>query len=613
LSLSGSTLTWAIPTLAAGATETVSYSVTVDRDGATIINTVSPNGVGGACLTCSTTTHSVAWTLAKTSDPATGTVVKPGDIITYTLTVKNTGPVVLSGANVSDDLSDVVDDATLGALPAGATLTGTTLTWAVPDVPVGGTAELSYTATVGNPGAQLTNTAVAASVGGTCPDGCSTTSFTPKWSLAKASDQAADAVVKPGDTIGYTLTVTNEARTALTGGVVRDDLSDVLDDATLVALPEGATLEGSTLVWTVPEVAVGGTAQLAYQVTLNDDARGVTVHNVAAPASAGGTCVVDGCETTAFTTEWTLAKTSDPGSGATVQPGDSITYTLTVTNTGPVVLSGADVHDNMADLLDDATLVGNLPAGTTMDGTTLTWAVPDVPVGGTVQVHYTVVVKPGAYGITLGNVAWGDGVVSCASGVLGDLGPAADDDCSTRHYSPAWSLSKTSDPGAGGTVVPGDDVTYTLRVRNTSQAVVNAAVVTDDLSDVLTYAKLAALPDGSTLTGSVLTWTVPTLQPGQEATIAYTVTVDEDAYNATFTNTAVPGAAGSCPDTCTATLVTTKGIVDPTHDDDGDGGKNNGGDLAYTGADLSALGLGVVALAAGAGLMVVGRKRRDEE
>jgi uncharacterized repeat protein (TIGR01451 family)/fimbrial isopeptide formation D2 family protein len=612
----GDSLTWSIPTLAAGRSASVSYTVLVTADGATITNTVTPVGTGGACTTCTTTAYTPSWTLEKSSDKAQDAVLQPGDVITYTLKVVNTGPVALAGARVHDDVSDVVDDAALGDLPTGLALTGTTLTWDVPETAAGGTASITYTATVTALGAQLTNTAAPASNGGTCL-ACSTTAFTPEWSLTKTSDVAPGGVVKPGDEVAYSLTVTNKGGSALTGAQVRDDLSDVLDDATLIEVPAGTTLDGSTLTWAVPEVAVGGTQVLTYHVRLNDDARGATLHNVASPLTVGGACSQT-CQTTAYTDAWTLTKTSDPGSGATVEPGDRITYTLTVANTGPATLAGAKVEDDMSNLLDGAELVSALPDGTTLHGDQLTWAVPDVAVGGTAAIHYTVVVKAGAFGHTLGNVARGEGATSCAAGVIAPFDVTATGDCRTVAYTPAWTLEKTSDPASGTTVEPGTDVTYTLRVVNTSQAVVSRAVVTDDLSDVLRYASLGELPEAATLERSVLTWTVPTLQPGEAAVLTYTVTVndDDEAYNGHFTNTAVPSDGGSCPVTCTSELRTIPAVVDPI-----DSGGSNGssgsdastGSLAFTGADLGPLGLGVVALAAGLGLLALARTRRREE
>ena len=88
-------------------------------------------------------------------------------------------------------------------------------------------------------------------------------------------------------------------------------------------------------------------------------------------------------------------------------------------------------------------------------------------------------------------------------------------------------------------VDPGDQVTYTLRVTNTtSNAVVDSAVVTDDLTDVLQYASLDEASDRPDRSGhphrvTTLTWNVP--DPAARTrppALAYTVTVDDDAFNA---------------------------------------------------------------------------------
>ena len=95
---------------------------------------------------CSTTQYTAAWRLAKSSDPADGTVVAPGDSIDYTLAVTNDGPVALIGAQVTDDVSGLAA-AGLGALPSGLTRTGDTLTWSLPPVAPGDTATVTYAAT----------------------------------------------------------------------------------------------------------------------------------------------------------------------------------------------------------------------------------------------------------------------------------------------------------------------------------------------------------------------------------------------------------------------------------------------------------------------------------
>ncbi|UJP10783.1 hypothetical protein L2X99_03830 [Microbacterium sp. KUDC0406] len=77
---------------------------------------------------------------------------------------------------------------------------------------------------------------------------------------------------------------------------------------------------------------------------------------------------------------WTLTKSSDPESGSTVQPGATVTYTLTAQNTASSALSGAQAVDDLADVLSHAEL-GDLPDGLALDGTRLTWSVPDLAAG----------------------------------------------------------------------------------------------------------------------------------------------------------------------------------------------------------------------------------------
>ena len=98
---------------------------------------------------------------------------------------------------------------------------------------------------------------------------------------------------------------------------------------------------------------------------------------------------------------------------------------------------------------------------------------------------------------------------------------------------------------------PGSDVTYTLHATNTSDAVVDGATVTDDLSAVLDDATLdtAGLPAGVTFdaTTKTLTWTVPHLGAGEQASASYTVTVGAHAWGATLHNVATPhGQGGEC-------------------------------------------------------------------
>ena len=104
------------------------------------------------------------------ASPGPGAVA-PGSTVTYQLNAINTGKVPLTGAVVSVDLANVMDDATIGALPAELGLAGTTLTWTVPNTSVAGVATTSFPVTVrpnATQGSALTATSTVSTLGGTC-------------------------------------------------------------------------------------------------------------------------------------------------------------------------------------------------------------------------------------------------------------------------------------------------------------------------------------------------------------------------------------------------------------------------------------------------------------
>ncbi len=345
-----------------------------------------------------------SYVLTKGSDPASGATVSPGDTVTYTLTVTNNSVGYVTGAIVTDDLSDILDNATIGTIGAGGSLTGTTLTWTVPSpLDPGDTATLRYTVSVNDDayGVTLRNVATPDD-GGICvePNDCTTTHPTPHWVINKTSDPTTGSTVDPGETVAYTLTALNDSDGTVAGAIATDDLSDVLDNATLNTVGPGGTVTGTTLTWSIPTLAPGERATLTYTVTVNDDAYSQTLHNVVTPG-VGGECVpipgvqpesagaaavrpaalvnaqaaVD-CETTHFTPGWSLEKSSDPESGSEVDPGDQVTYTLTVTNTSAAVVDSAVVTDDLSSVLRvRQSRLRTLPVRP-LSGTTLTWNVP---------------------------------------------------------------------------------------------------------------------------------------------------------------------------------------------------------------------------------------------
>jgi conserved repeat domain len=309
-----------------------------------------------------------------------------------------------------------------------------------------------------------------------------------QWTVTKSSDPASGTTVKPGDTINYTITVAHTAGIVPANLVIHDDLSQVLPYASMgtIAAPHGSTavVSGTDLAWTIS--SFGSELALRYAVTVNAGADGIELKNVVT-VPEGGTCVGT-CSTSNPTPHWTVVKSSDPTSGSLVDVGSTITYTLTAHNDSDAQLAGAIATDDLGDVLDDATLMGTLPAGLTLsaDGTTLRWAVPTIEAGGAdASVSYTVTVKPDAFGETLRNHVTPDAAGDCvASG--DDDAPNCTTDHRVRDVDTAIVKTHTALDGGAVRAGVGDEIDYTLAVTNNGKDAATQVIVSDPLPSGLT-------------------------------------------------------------------------------------------------------------------------------
>jgi len=99
--------------------------------------------------------------------------------------------------------------------------------------------------------------------------------------------------VNPGDAVSYTLSARNTGKVPMPadGTVITLDVSDVLDDATIGALPTGVTQDGNKLTWTVPATALAATASVDVPFTANASTAGNTLKAVARASTLGSTCL----------------------------------------------------------------------------------------------------------------------------------------------------------------------------------------------------------------------------------------------------------------------------------------------------------------------------------
>lgn len=460
-------------------------------------------------------------TLAKTvENGSTG-----GTAVDTDWTLSATGPVTVSGTEGAASVTDA-------AVPAGTYVLDES------DGP-NGYDQVGWVCTGGTLGSNAQgDTTVTVALGGDVSCTVTNAAEQGRLTLAKTVDSNGTGVVEP-DT-AWTLMAAGDAY-SISGVEGQGAVTGAAVPAGTYVLSEANGPAGWEQVgW----VCTGGT-----QGTDGQGRPTVTVklgHDV--------TCTVTN---RAVPSTWAVTKHNDRPRGATVREGDVVTYTVTATKTsnGVNVLNAAVTDDLSGILPDKGTIVpgslsvtsGALP---TLVGTELHWTIPSL--GSTPETMTYQILVGDKDGVTLRNHATGDGAEPCAAG---------DPDCTTENPTPHYLLDKSvafADADGDGLAMPGQVLTYTLSLRNdTAHAVVEDAVVTDDVSDVLadatmvsTDAELAS--QGLALDDSVagaehLTWSVAgPVAPGDSVTATYRVKVKDGAWGKELVNTATPDSAGEC-------------------------------------------------------------------
>ena len=535
----GDLLSWSGP-LASGDSATITYSVTLESGGdGEVTNTACvPNP--GEEPTCDSANPLLLPRLTIDKSASTLTLPAVGDPLTYTVVMTNVGPgnyTIADPASFSDDLSEVLDDATfdggsLSATTGAAQYAAPTVSWEGA-LAAGDSATITYTVIytgVATGDQQLNNSACMPAIDiAPGAEACDTVGV-PGSALtqSKTVNPADGTSVVAGQELTYTLRFENDGPTDAAVDT-SDDASGVFDDASLTSGPISsdpgltATLNGDQIdvVGTVPS---GGVVTITYTVTVDEfaDQDDHLLSNTLQCADADPTC-------TESTTEnpirhLTVTKSSAPNTG--VVTGDFITYTVTVTNDGTGDYSDenpARVIDDLTDVVDDARYNEDVDAtaGTvSYSNPLITWSHP-LAAGESESFTYTVLVTNSGDHDLLNTAA-----EDCDPETICD--PAS----VVEHLLPHVVPSKTSDPASGDSAVAGDVITYTLSWTNDGLAP-GLVDSDDDLSDVLDDAELTTdpVPSDPDLTATVEGEFIRVVGPigvGATVTVTYAVTILPD-------------------------------------------------------------------------------------
>ncbi|MEP9383076.1 SpaA isopeptide-forming pilin-related protein [Nocardioides cheoyonin] len=519
-----------------------------------------------------------AWTLTKSSDPASGSTVDAGSDITYTLTVTDTGTVPLTDAIVQDDLTDVLPYADLHT-PLASGLSRdrdnpNLLIWTVPEVPAGESVSVSYTVGLHDDawGITVDNAATPQSPGGVCvaENDCVTTHHTPAKVTVAKSDASVTQLADFTWQVDYRVTVRNASAVASTTYTLTDHPSF---DSSFSIVSEGWLTEPGTDV----DIAPNGEDIYTYRVIARANANvsesafrcdpapdgGGGFFNQADVAFPGGTDSDTGCGVPA-------TPEVDKTAAAPVERADGtwmVSYQVTVSNPSKLQLAYR-LHDTPGDLpagvrltsgwsvsgptksparAGDATLNDGWNGGSETEVATGT-----LPAGASHTYTVTAAVRI-AHGTRTAALTCSDGSSSSGgipnSATVGNgVGQDTDSACASLTGA-TWTVVKSSNPASGSSVQPGTVITYTVTASLLSGTTASGLTIVDDLSDVLDDASLVA---GSvtastgehTVSGTRLTWRIAALT-GKE-TLTYQVRVDADASGVRLDNVVTADGAEPC-------------------------------------------------------------------
>ena len=370
-----------VSSLAVGdkATYTLTYTVTqtaMNSGQVTNVATVTGSTPAGTTLPVTTSEQVVslmgqepAMTVTKTAtENDNNDGLDLGETITYTIVVENTGNVELTDVVVTDNaLVDLAGESL--SLTDGPTYNGTGIFDGILSV----SETVTYTATFTvdqqaiNAGG-LTNTASATA---TSPAGenisedsntvSTTISAIARLEVSKTYviDDNGDGVDGVGDFIEYTITVENTGDIALENLSIEDIFTDNNSEElsfTLDPFFVGATANSPEGLLRVDETA---TYKAYFVITQQAVDAGGLINNVTASANAPGstTPVVDELDTPTITLiaespEMEVIKTAqvDDGGDDSIDIGDTINYTIQVTNTGNVTIENLVLEDIITDI-----------------------------------------------------------------------------------------------------------------------------------------------------------------------------------------------------------------------------------------------------------------------
>ncbi len=539
--------------------------------------------------------------LLKRANP---TSVSLGDETTFTIVVDHTAT---SRANAYDivvtdtlplGLTYVDGSGTLTPVASGQTLTFTieALTLAADQTAISFRAKVDPASVAG---IALTNRAEATytSLAGSRPDerngtgglndytASSSATLTPSTASAiEAAKTVTDlngGLVMPGDTLEYTVTLTNTGGSALTQIRFTDPLPAYTTYAGSLTTTKGnGSMTGGLITVTIDNLAPAETAIILFRVTVNGNSLSGTVisnqgtvdsaQTVPRPTDSDGDpnngyqpteVVVGGVspQETRLYTEKSVALLTDADGNGSLSVGDTVRYTVTLRNTGNVSLTHVTFSDPIpADLSYVSGSAEITPEGVVeVLGANLAAGVASLAAGEVAEIRFDVTIeKPGTF--TNQGMAASDQTESA----LTDSDGAPENGSQPTRFNavaandvgaPSLVMEKlavlTEDFNGDGLVNPGEAITYIITLQNIGSSAAEDVRLSDP-SPTLTNMISGSVTSthGVVLSENPVTVNIGQLNPGEIVIVRFRARIRADVPNgSSVLNTATVSQAGGEP------------------------------------------------------------------